>query len=125
MGFLDLNVLEARGGERLLKLALGECAGDAPGVLGHVALGGLVHVFVGDYVADGEAAARLEHARCFAQVLVLVAGEIDDAVLMITSTESSARGISSMVPLTNWAFSTPASAAFLRARSSISSRSAR
>ncbi len=48
---------------------VGERAGDAAGVGGHVGLGGGVHVGVGDDVGDGEAPAGLEDARGLAQDL--------------------------------------------------------
>ena len=80
VGLGDLDVDEPGRGERLLELGAGERAGDAAGPLLHVGACRVVHVLVGDHVGHGEAPARLEHARGLAQDLLLVAGEVDDAV---------------------------------------------
>src|SRR5437763_1819345 len=68
----DLDLLQAGGRQRLLELAPGECAGDAAGELPYVVAGRLVHLLVGDHVADGEASTWLEHPRSLADDLRLV-----------------------------------------------------
>src|SRR3954447_21170918 len=116
VGRADLDVDQAGGGERRAELVLGERAGDAAGPLRHGGLGGVVHVRVGDDVGDGEPAVGLQHARRLAEHPELVAGEVDDAVEMTTSTDASGSGMSSMWPLTNCTFDTPAAVALARAR---------
>ena len=59
---------------------LGQGAGDAAGPLLHVAPGRLVHVRIGDHVADGEATTGLEHPSRLAKDSGLVPGEVDHAV---------------------------------------------
>ena len=80
VGLLDLDLLEPGRRELALELGAGQRAGDAAGPLLHVASRRLVHVRVGDDVADGEAAAGPQHPRRLAEDLRLVAGEVDHAV---------------------------------------------
>ena len=80
MRLLDLDVLEAGGGEMPLELVAGEGAGDATRPVLHVATGRLVHVGVGDHVGDGEPPAGPEHTGGLAKHLRLVAREVDHAV---------------------------------------------
>src|SRR5215216_2549315 len=62
-----------------------------------------------DRIRDGEPAAGLEDPEGLGDRLGLVRGEVDDAELEITtSTCSSGNGMSSMWPLRNFMFSTPA-----------------
>ena len=58
----------------------GQRPGDAAGPLLHVSARRLVHVRVGDDVADGEPAAGPQHPRRLAEDGGLVAGEVDHAV---------------------------------------------
>ena len=73
MRFGDVDVDQAGVGEGVLGVfVVGEGAGDATDVLLHVGTGCVVHIRIGDYVADREGAARLEHSCGFSQDLRFV-----------------------------------------------------
>ena len=80
VGRADLDVGQAGGGERRAELGLGQRAGDAARVGGHVRARGLVHALVGDHVGDREAPAGAQHARRLGEHALLVAREVDHAV---------------------------------------------
>ena len=121
MGFADLDRSESDGEKLALVLILGQRPCNAAGPLLHVLAGGLVHVGIGDHVADREPAAGAKYPGCLAKDAGLLPERLMTQLEMTTSTDSSDSGISSIVPLRNSTFSTPASAWLRRASSSISS----
>src|SRR5829696_3183448 len=80
VGLVDLDLTEPGGAELALKVRPGQGAGDAAGPLLHVVPSGLVHVGIGDDIADREASAAAQHARRLAEHGRLVFGQVDHAV---------------------------------------------
>src|SRR5436190_1627360 len=80
MRLADLHVLEAGREQLALELLASEGTGDAARPLRHVAACRLIHVRVGQDVADRKSSAGPKHATRFAKDGRLVARQIDDAV---------------------------------------------
>src|SRR4051812_31986993 len=76
----DLDLLESRRAQLALELLARERARDAAGPLLHVAAGCLVHVRVGDNVADREAPTGTQHPSGLAEDRRLVGRKVDHAV---------------------------------------------